>query len=28
MIIGGLMIMTGVGASLINWQWKKEQIIP
>lgn len=28
MIIGGLMIMTGVGASLINWQWNKEQIIP
>lgn len=28
MIIGGLMIMTGVAASLINWHWKKEQVIP
>ena len=28
MVIGGLMIMTGVAASLINWRWKKEQIIP
>ena len=28
MIIGGLMIMTGVAASLINWLWKKEQVIP
>jgi len=28
MIFGGLMIMTGVAASLINWRWKKEQIIP
>ena len=28
MIIGGLMIMSGVAGSLINWRWKKEQVIP
>lgn len=28
MVIGGLMIMTGVAASLIKWGWRKEQIIP
>jgi drug/metabolite transporter (DMT)-like permease len=28
MIIGGLMIMSGVATSLINWRWKKEQASP
>ena len=26
MIIGGLMIMTGVASTLINWRWPKKQI--
>lgn len=26
MIIGGLMIMTGVASTLINWRWAKKQI--
>ena len=26
MIIGGLMIMTGVSSTLINWRWPKKQI--
>ena len=26
MIIGGLMIMTGVASTLINWRWRKKQI--
>ena len=26
MIIGGLLIMTGVGSTLINWHWPKKQI--
>jgi O-acetylserine/cysteine efflux transporter len=26
MIIGGLMIMTGVASTLINWRWSKKQI--
>jgi O-acetylserine/cysteine efflux transporter len=24
MVIGGLMIMTGVASTLINWRWQKE----
>jgi len=26
MIIGGVMIMTGVASTLINWRWPKKQI--
>ena len=26
MIIGGLLIMTGVASTLINWHWPKKQI--
>jgi O-acetylserine/cysteine efflux transporter len=25
MIIGGLMIMTGVASTLVDWRWQKEQ---
>ena len=28
MIIGGLLIMTGVAVTLVNWRWKKEQFNP